>query len=413
MASDVTKKKKATDQTEQLLDELLKGKTPEQILGEGGVIKELTKRMVEHALKAELTAHLGYEPHERVDAPRANARNGSGQKTVLTDSGGLEIEVPRDRAGSFEPQLVKKRRRRLRGFDEKVISLYARGLTTREIQSHLEELYGTAVSPTLISTVTEAVSEDVSAWQARRLEALYPIVYFDALHVKTREEGPVAPRAVYLALAIKTDGQKELLGLWMARTEGAKFWLNVLTELKSRGMHDLFIACVDGLKGFPQAIEAVFPRTEVQLCIVHKVRQSLHYVSWKERKRVAADLRRIYAAATVAEAEAALEAFARAWDAKYSAIARLWRADWAYLTPYFDYPPEIRKVIYTTNAIESLNRSLRKIIKPRGAFPSDQAAMKLLYLALQNAARRWTMPVRDWPGARNQFMIRFPERMPQ
>lgn len=409
MASDVTK----NNATEQLLDELLRDKTPEQILGEGGVIKELTKRMVEHALQAELTAHLGYEPHDRAETPRANVRNGHGTKTLLTDSGSLEIAMPRDRAGSFEPALVKKRQRRLRGFDEKVVSLYARGMTTREIQSHLQELYGTAVSPALISSVTDALIEDLSAWQARPLEALYPIVYFDALFVKTREEGPVAPRAVYLALAIKTDGQKELLGLWLAKTEGAKFWLSVLTELKTRGLQDLFIACVDGLKGFPQAIEAVFPRTQVQLCIVHKVRQSLAYVSWRERKRVAADLRRIYAAATVEQAEAALADFARTWDAKYAVIARLWRADWAYLATYFDYPPEIRKVIYTTNAIESLNRSLRKVLKPRGAFPSDQAAMKLLYLALQNAARRWTMPVRDWPAARNQFMIRFPERMPQ
>lgn len=398
---------------DRLLDELLKGKTPEQILGENGILKQMSKRMVERALAAELTEHLGYDPHERAEAPRENARNGTSAKTVIADAGPLEIEVPRDRAGTFEPQLVKKRQRRLSGFDEKVISLYARGLTTREIQEHLRELYGTEVSPTLISAVTDAVIDDLRSWQSRPLDALYPIVYFDALFVKSRQEGTVAARAVYLALAVNTNGEKELLGLWIAKTEGAKFWLNVMTELKNRGMRDCFIACVDGLSGFREAIEAVFPHTAVQLCIVHKVRQSLQYVPWKERKAVAADLRRVYAASTLAEAETALDDFARAWDAKYPAISRAWRADWANLTVFFDYPPEIRKVIYTTNAIESLNHSLRKIIKTRGAFPDDEAVMKLLYLALQNVARRWTMPVRDWAQAWNQFTIRFAERMSQ
>ncbi len=396
-----------------LLDALLKGKTPEQILGEHGLIKQLTQRMVERALQAELTAHLGYDPHERAESPRENARNGVGNKTVLADSGSLEIEVPRDRQGSFEPQLVKKRQRRLAGFDDKVISLYARGLSTRDIQGHLQELYGTEVSPTLISAVTDAVLDDLKAWQGRPLEALYPIVYFDCLFVKSRQEGMVAARAVYLALAVNLQGEKELLGLWIAKTEGAKFWLNVMTELKNRGMRDCFIACVDGLSGFREAIEAVFPHTLVQLCVVHKVRASLQYVPWKERKTVAADLRKIYAAGTLHEAESALDDFARTWDSRYPAISRTWRADWTHLTIFFDYPPEIRKVIYTTNAIESLNHSLRKIIKTRGAFPDDDAVTKLLYLALQNAARRWTMPVRDWPAARNQFMIRFGERMPR
>jgi len=294
-----------------------------------------------------------------------------------------------------------------------VISLYARGLTTREIQAHLAELYGTEVSPTLISAVTDAVVDDLKSWQSRPLDPLYPIVYFDCLFVKSRQEGTVAARAVYLALAVNAQGEKELLGLWIAKTEGAKFWLSVMTELKNRGMRDCFIACVDGLNGFREAIEAVFPHTAVQLCIVHKVRASLKYVPWKERKAVAADLRRLYAAATLTEAEAALDDFARAWDAKYPAISRSWRADWANLTVFFDYPPEIRKVIYTTNAIESLNHSLRKIIKTRGAFPDDEAVMKLLYLALTNVARRWTMPVRDWAAAWNQFTIRFPERMPK
>lgn len=402
-----------SEEQDRLLDELLKGKTPEQILGESGLLKQLTKRMVERALQAELTAHLGYDPHEKGETPRDNSRNGTGTKTVLTDTGSLPIEVPRDRLGSFAPQLVKKRQRRLQGFDDKVISLYARGLTTREIQGHLEELYGTEVSPTLISAVTESVIDDLKAWQARPLEAVYPIVYLDALFVKSRQEGPVVARAVYLALAINLAGEKELLGLWVAKTEGAKFWLNVLTELKNRGMQDCFLACVDGLSGFREAIETVFPKTAVQLCVVHKTRQSLKYVPWKERKAVAADLRCIYAAATVSEAEAALTAFAATWDGKYPAISKAWRADWAELTTFFDYPPEIRKVIYTTNAIESLNHQLRKIIKNRGAFPDDEAAMKLLYLAIQNAARRWTMPVRDWPAARNQFMIRFGDRMPK
>ena len=401
------------EEQDRLLDELLKGKSPDQILGESGLIKQMTKRMVERALQAELTAHLGYDPHEKGETARANSRNGAGTKTVLTDTGALPIEVPRDRSGTFEPQLVKKRQRRLAGFDDKVISLYARGLTTREIQGHLEELYGTEVSPTLISAVTESVIDDLKAWQARPLEALYPIVYLDALFVKSRQEGPVIARAVYLALAINLQGEKELLGLWIAKTEGAKFWLNVLTELKNRGMRDCFVACVDGLSGFREAIEAVFPQTAVQLCVVHKIRQSLKYVPWKERKAVAADLKAIYGAATLIEAEAALAQFAETWDGKYPAIARAWRTDWAELTTFFDYPPEIRKVVYTTNAIESLNHSLRKIIKNRGAFPDDEAVTKLLYLAIQNAAKRWTMPVRDWPAARNQFMIRFGERMPR
>ncbi len=410
MARETTNKNEEHDR---LLDELLKGKTPEQIFGENGLVRQMTKRMVERALQAELTAHLGYEPHERGESLRGNARNGSSTKTVLSESGAMEIEVPRDRTGSFEPQLVKKRQRRLAGFDEKVISLYARGMSTREIQEHLKELYGAEVSPTLISAVTDAVIDDMKSWQSRALDSLYPIVYFDCLFVKSRQEGTVAARAVYLALAVNTSGEKELLGLWMAKTEGAKFWLNVLTELRNRGMRDCFIACVDGLSGLREAIEAVFPQTAVQLCIVHKVRGSLNYVPWKERKQVAADLRSVYAATTILDAEAALDDFARTWDGKYPAIARSWRADWANLTIFFDYPPEIRKVIYTTNAIESINHSLRKIIKTRGAFPDDEAVMKLLYLALSNVSRRWTMPVRDWAMAWNQFTIRFAERMPR
>ncbi|MEB8490955.1 IS256 family transposase, partial [Acidithiobacillus ferriphilus] len=291
--------------------------------------------------------------------------------------------------------------------------LYARGMTVREIQSHLEEMYGTEISPTLISSVTDAVMEDAKAWQSRPLDVLYPIVYLDCIHVKTRDNGAVRAKAVYLALGINLAGEKELLGLWIAQTEGAKFWLQVVTELKNRGVQDIFIACVDGLKGFPEAIETVFPKTAVQLCIVHMVRYSLNYVSWKLRKAVAADLRAIYSAATVAEAEAQFAAFAEKWGEAYPPIVQSWRRNWARLIPFFDYPPEIRKVIYTTNAIESVNMSLRKITKNRGAFPSDDALLKLFYLALQNISQKWTMPIRDWKAALNRFIIQFDDRMPQ
>jgi len=396
-----------------LLDELLRGcSEPKDILGEHGLLKQLQKRLVERALQGEMTAHLGYEPHAPEGHGSGNSRNGKGTKTVQTDTGQFEIEVPRDREGSFEPQLVKKRQRRLSGFDDKVVALYARGLSTREIQAELESFYGAEVSPTLISNVTEAVVEELQAWQSRPLPALYPILYFDALVVKSREEGPVVNKAVYLALGINVQGEKELLGLWIAQTEGAKFWLSVFTELKNRGLEDCFVACVDGLNGLPEAIEAVYPGAQVQLCIVHKVRNSLKYVPWKERKRVAADLRAIYGAATLSEAEQALARFAQSWDAKYPAISPSWRADWARLTVLFDYPPEIRRVIYTTNAIESLNYSLRRVLRNRGAFPTDASIKKLLFLALKNAAKKWTLPIRDWKAALNQFVILFGKRVP-
>ena len=320
--------------------------------------------------------------------------------------------MPRDRDGSFEPQLVKKRQRRLDGFDDKVLALYARGLSTREIQDHLEELYGVEVSPTLISNVTDAVLDEVRTWQARPLASVYPILYFDALFVKSRQEGPVQTKAVYVALGITVDGEKELLGLWLSESEGAKFWLSVFTELQTRGVQDCFIACVDGLKGLPEAIEAVFPKTQVQLCIVHKVRNSLKYVPWKERKAVAADLRAIYGAAPLAEAEQALERFAERWDIKYPLISPSWLADWDRLTVLFDYPPAIRRVIYTTNAIESLNYTLRKRLKTRGVFPNDESIVKVLYLALQHVAKKWTRPIRDWKAALNQFVILCGERVP-
>jgi len=358
-----------------------------------------------------MTAHLGYVPHAVEGRGSGNSRNGKQAKTLQTESGPLEIEVPQDRTGAFEPQLVPKRQRRLEGFDEKVLALYARGLSTRDIQGHLEELYGVEVSPTLISNVTEAVLEEVRAWQSRPLEAVYPILYFDALFVKSREAGPVRNRAVYVALGVNLQGEKALLGLWVGESEGAKFWLAVFTELKNRGLQDCFIACVDGLCGLPEAVEAVFPKTQVQLCIVHKVRNSLKYVTWKERRAVARDLRAVYGAATLPEAEQALTRFAETWDPKYPAISQSWRADWTRLTVFFDYPPEIRRVIYTTNAIESLNYSLRKLLKTRGAFPNDEAILKVLYLGLQRIAKKWTMPIHDWKRALNQFVILFGDRV--
>src|SRR5690606_12275038 len=376
--------------TDVLLDELLKGcKSPQDLLGEHGLLKQLTKRMVERALEAEMTEHLGYEPHDAEGRGSGNSRN-----------------------GKFEPHMVKKRQRRLEGFDDKVLALYARGQSTREIQAQLQALYGVEVSPTLISNVTDAVHDEVRAWQSRPLAAVYPILYFDALYVKSREEGPVKTKAVFLALGINLEGEKELLGLWMSESEGAKFWLSVFNELKNRGVEDCFIACVDGLKGLPEAIEAVFPKTQVQLCIVHKVRGALRYVPWKQRRALAADLRAIYAAATLAAAEHALERCSERWDEKYPAISPSWRADWQRLTVFFDYPPEIRRVIYTTNAIESLNYSLRKILKNRGAFPNDESIMKLMFMALQNVAKKWTRPIRDWTAALNQFVILFGERVP-
>lgn len=396
----------------ELLDGLVKGKTPEEILGESGLIKELTKRLVERALEGEMSAHVGYEKHAPDGRNLGNSRNGRSRKRVKTGTADLEIEVPRDRDGSFEPRLVRKHQRRLAGFDDKVIALYARGMTTREIQGHLKELYGVEVSPALISAVTDSVLEDVRAWQSRPLEPLYPIVYLDAIHLKLRESGHVQTQAIYLALALNLEGHKELLGLWVGEAEGAKFWLSVLTELKNRGVEDILIAAVDGLKGFPDAIQAVYPRTQVQLCIVHMVRNSMRFVSWKERKVVARDLRAVYASPTLAAAEAELERFAERWDPSYPIISRQWRTNWANLTPFFDYPPAIRKVIYTTNAVESINAQLRKVTKKRGAFPTPDSVRKVLYLALMRAQDRWTMPVQNWPAALYHLSLVFPGRVP-
>lgn len=390
--------------------DLLGNQQPEDLIGENGLLKQLTKLLVEKALDAELTEHLGHDRHESVANATGNTRNGKSKKTLKGEFGELPIDVPRDRLGSFEPQLIPKHQTRWSGFDDKIISLYARGMTVREIQAHLQEMYGTEVSPSLISSVTDAVSEEVKAWQGRPLDPIYPIVYLDCIHVKVRE-GAVRVKAVYLAIGITMQGNKEVLGLWLAQTEGAKFWLQVVTELRNRGVQDIFIACVDGLKGFPEAIEAVFPKTVVQLCIVHMVRHSLNYVSWKRRKEVAADLRHIYQAATAQEAEQRLGEFEARWDEEYLPIGQSWRRNWSRLIPFFDYPPEIRKVIYTTNAIESVNMSLRKLTKNRGSFPSDEALLKLFFLALRNISLKWSMPIHDWKAALTRFTIEFGDRL--
>jgi putative transposase len=397
-----------------LIDSLLSDyKKPEDLIGEHGLLKQLTKVLVERALEAEMEAHLGHAKNESVTNTARNTRNGKSSKTLKGEFGELPIDIPRDRHGSFEPQLITKHQTRWAGFDDKILSLYARGMTVREIQSHLEEMYGTEISPSLISSVTDAVIDEVKIWQSRPLDTLYPIVYMDCIHVKVRDSGVVRTKAVYLALGINLSGEKELLGIWIAQTEGAKFWMQVVTELKNRGVQDIFIACVDGLKGFPEAIEAVYPKTAVQLCIVHMVRYSLNYVGWNIRKEVAADLRTIYTAATADEAEIRLDEFDEKWGKDYATIVKSWRSNWARITPFFDYPPEIRKVIYTTNAIESVNMSLRKITKNRGSFPSDEALLKLFYLALNNISKKWTMPIRDWKAALNRFTIQFEDRMPQ
>jgi putative transposase len=395
----------------ELIDELLKDyKKPEDIIGEHGLLKQFVKAVLERAMHAELTEHLGYPKHAPAGHNSGNSRNGTSSKTVKGDFGEVTIEVPRDRAGTFEPRILPKHQTRFTGFDDKIVSMYARGMTTREIEGHLKEIYGVEVSAGLISQVTEAVGEEVKAWQNRALEPLYAIVYLDALYVKMRHEGRVENRAVYVAIGVDLEGQKDVLGLWTSANEGAKFWLSVLTELKNRGVKDLFIACVDGLKGFPQAIEAVFPQAQVQLCIVHLVRASLSYVSWKERKAVAADLKPIYRAATAVEAEMELDNFMRQWGDKYKAIGKLWKENWERIIPFFAFPAEVRKVIYTTNAVESLHMSLRKIIKNRGSFPSEEAALKLLFLALQNVSAKWEV-VQHWKAALNQFEILWGDRI--
>lgn len=397
----------------ELLDELLSGyEKPAELLGEDGIFHQLRKRLLERALDAELTDHLGYRKGQRSGRPDANNRNGHSAKTVLTDAGSLRLCIPRDRDGTFEPAIVPKGVTRLEGLNGQIISLYARGMSVRDVAAHLHEIYQVEVSPDLISRVTDAVLEDVLAWRSRPLERIYP-VDLDALRVKIRHEGVVRNKAIYVALALTMSGEKEVLGLWVEQTEGARFWLGVLNELRSRGVEDILIAVVDGLKGFPEAIEAVFPQTMTQTCIVHLIRNSLEPVNWKDRKALMPALKEIYQAPTAQAAEAALEAFAASpWAKRYPMIAPAWRRSWAYVVPFFAFPPAIRKMIYTTNAVESLNRTLRKVIKTRGSFPSDEAALKLLYLAIQHAGLRWK-PAIAWPEAKLQFLILFGDRIAQ
>jgi len=396
-------KKTISAQIEQLLSSL---DSQEEV---AEATKLLHKRFFEKSLNAELDDHLGYEKHQhRVDT---NARNGRSRKTVQTEDGTLDIETPRDRDGTFNPQIIGKRQTRLPTLDSRILFLYAQGSSTREIVETLEDFYGTDISPALVSRVTDAVLEDVIEWQSRPLDEVYPIVYLDCIVVKIRQDKRVINKAIYLALGVTMDGHKELLGLWMSQNEGAKFWLGVLTELQNRGVKDILIACVDGLKGFPDAINTVFPQTQIQLCIVHMVRNSLKFVSWKHYKAVTANLKQIYQSATEDQALLALDQFAEKWDDKYPQISRSWRTHWQNINTLFAYPEDIRKAIYTTNAIESLNSVIRKAIKKRQLFPSDDAARKVVYLAIQRASKRWTMPIRNWKAALNHFMIEFEDRL--
>ncbi len=396
---------------DELLDELLRDyKNPEDIIGENGILKQLTKRLLERAMSSEMTSHLGYEKNKKVPPSSDNCRNGNTTKKIQSDYGELEIVSPRDRNSTFEPQIVKKHQRRFTGFDDKIISMYSRGMTVRDIQGHLKDIYGVEVSPDLISTVSAGVIEDVKEWQNRPLSRLYPIVYLDAVRIKIRDNGHVVNKAVYISVGVTLEGIKEVLGMWIADTEGAKFWAMVLTELKNRGVQDIFIACVDGLKGFTDAIEGIFPETEVQLCIVHMLRNSLKYVSWKDRKTIAGALKPIYSAPNAESAKAELEKFRENWDGKFPTIGDMWERNWAGIIPFLAYPDYIRRAIYTTNAIESLHHSLRKITKNRGAFPNDESALRLLYLGLENASKKWTMPIRQWKQALNQFAVLFAGR---
>jgi putative transposase len=401
------------DLIEQLLKDVDFSKlTAEQITGESGLLKQLTKRIVEKAMNVEMKDHLGYEINNPDGNNSGNSRNGTSKKTILTEIGDIGIAVPRDRNGEYEPKIIKKHQRRFDGFDDKIISMYARGMTTRDIQGHLKDIYGVDVSPDLISNVTDDVLKDVKEWQNRLLDKTYPVVYFDALVVNGRTEGKAVKKSVYIALGLDMQGKKDVLGLWIGEAEGAKFWMGIITELKNRGVEDIFIACIDGLKGLPEAINAVYPDTHIQLCIVHMIRNSTKFVSYKERKTICADLKKIYSASSEKEGVDALDDFAKKWDGKYPMISKSWKNNWANLSEFYSYPPDIRKIIYTTNAIESLNFSLRKVTKNRSAFPNDDAIIKIMYLALTNASKRWTMPIRDWGAALNQFAVYFGDRVP-
>lgn len=393
---------------QELLDQLVKGPMTQGDLE--SMFRSLKKAVIERAMSAEMGQHLGYDSGEDKPAGQSNQRNGTSGKTVITDEGPLRIEVPRDREGSFEPQIIGKHERRFTGFDQKIIAMYARGMTVREIQGYLAEMYGTEVSPDFISKVTDEVTAEITAWQSRPLELMYPVVFFDALRVKIRDDAVVRNKAVYLALAVLPDGSRDVLGIWIEQSEGAKFWLKVFNDLRSRGVSDILIAVVDGLKGLSDAIETAFPQTTVQTCIVHLIRNSLDYASWKDRKAVAKALRPIYTAASAQAAEAALDEFDRAWGEKHQTIVQAWRRAWQNVIPFFAFPPEVRRVIYTTNAIESLHMQLRKIIKTRGHFPNDEAATKLLWLALRNILADKIGSSHHWRSAMNQFAILFGDR---
>ena len=398
--------------SDELIDELLAGaRTEEEIVGPGGLLADLTRRLVERAMSAELTEHLGYERHQEPPGGTGNTRNGSTPKTLATEHGPVPIKTPRDRKGTFEPQLVRKGQRRFEGFDDKILALYARGLSTRDIEAHLAEIYGVNVGRDLISRVTDDVMDDVRAWQQRPLDDVYPVVFLDCLVLKIREGGTVQRRACYLALGVTVEGERDVLGMWFEETEGAKFWMQVLSELKQRGVQDILICCVDGLKGFPEAIEAIFPQTVVQTCVVHLIRHSLKYVPRREREQVARDLKPIYTAVDADAAQQALEAFDEKWGKRFPVITQAWLNAWEYAIPFLAFPPEVRRVIYTTNAIEALNRQLRKAIKTKGHFPNEEAARKLIYLAVTNAVPAWTR-TRNWTTALLAFKIHFGDRLP-
>jgi putative transposase len=398
---------------DELVDELLAGaRTEEEIFGQGGLFSQLTKRLVERAMEVELTDHLGYEPHMEPPGGTGNSRNGKGKaKTLATEHGPVSIQAPRDRDGSFEPKIVRKRQRRFDGFDEKILALYSRGMSTRDIEAHLREIYGVSVGRDLISRVTDAVMDDARAWQQRPLDDVYPVLFLDAFVLKVRDGGSVQRKACYLALAITMDGQREVLGMWFQQTEGAKFWMQVLSDLKQRGVQDILICCVDGLKGFPEAIEAIFPATTVQTCIVHLIRHSLKYVPRRQYDQVAKDLKPIYTATDVDAAQEALERFDQKWGTQLPPVIKAWRENWEYVIPFMAFPPDVRRVVYTTNPIEALNRQLRKAIKTKGHFPNEEAARKLIYLSIINATPKWTR-VAGWTKALLAFKIHFGDRLP-
>jgi putative transposase len=397
---------------DEVIDQLLAGvRTEEEIAGPGGLLAQLTKRLVERAMEVELTDHLGYERHHEPPGGTGNTRNGTSPKTLVTEHGQVGIEAPRDRDGSFQPKIVRKRQRRFEGFDDKILALYGRGMSTRDIEAHLEEIYGVKVGRDLISRVTDEVMDDVRAWQQRPLEDVYPVLFLDAMVLKIREGGSVQRKACYLALGVTVEGDRDVLGMWFQENEGAKFWMQVLADLKQRGVRDILICCVDGLKGFPEAIEAIFPQTTVQTCVVHLIRHSLKYVPRREREQVARDLKPIYTAVDADGAQQALEAFDKKWGQRFPVITKAWLDAWEYVTPFLAFPPEVRRVVYTTNAVEALNRQLRKAIKTKGHFPNEEAARKLIYLAIVNAVPQWTR-CRNWTTALLAFKIHFGDRLP-